>query len=55
MYRVFNMGIGFVVFLPAECDLSQLSILDAVPIGEIKSGTGPRLDLNLPEDLASGG
>jgi phosphoribosylformylglycinamidine cyclo-ligase len=38
MYRVFNMGIGMVVFLPADGDNAVLESLGAVPIGVVVPG-----------------
>jgi phosphoribosylformylglycinamidine cyclo-ligase len=38
MYRVFNMGIGLVVFLPADIDVAVPARLGAVPIGEVVAG-----------------
>jgi phosphoribosylaminoimidazole (AIR) synthetase len=47
MYRVFNMGIGMVAFLPAACDLTQLPQLGAVPIGEVRERTVGAVELGL--------
>ncbi|MFH1842778.1 MAG: phosphoribosylformylglycinamidine cyclo-ligase [bacterium] len=47
MYRVFNMGIGMVVFLPAEVDPTQVAGLRAVPIGEVLAGEGARVEVVL--------
>jgi len=47
MYRVFNMGIGMVVFLPPEVDLQELPRLAAVPVGEVTTGKN-RIELILP-------
>ncbi len=38
MYRVFNMGVGMVLVMPAEADADQLDELGAIPIGEITTG-----------------
>ncbi len=38
MYRVFNMGIGMVIFLPADVDRQLLERLGALPIGEVVAG-----------------
>ena len=38
MYRVFNMGIGMVLFLPPECDAAAVDGLDAVTLGEVREG-----------------
>lgn len=38
MYRVFNMGVGMVVFLPPNLDASALAGVGAVPIGEVADG-----------------
>jgi phosphoribosylformylglycinamidine cyclo-ligase len=38
MYRVFNMGIGMVAFLPPQVDPVRDGGLDAVPIGEVVAG-----------------
>jgi phosphoribosylformylglycinamidine cyclo-ligase len=47
MYRVFNMGLGMLVFLPPECDAAGLPGVDAVPVGEVRSGGGQRFELIL--------
>jgi len=47
MYRVFNMGIGMVVFLPADLDPTRVAGVAAVPIGEVKSGKGARVEVVL--------
>ena len=42
MYRVFNMGIGMVLFLAPDCDPSGLAGLEAKPIGEVRpTAQGP--------------
>ncbi len=46
MYRVFNMGVGMVVFLPPEADAAALPGLRAFPIGEVIEGPA-RIDLLL--------
>ncbi len=38
MYRVFNMGIGLVMFLPPDADASVLASVGAVPMGEVAPG-----------------
>jgi len=38
LYRVFNMGIGMVVFLPPGADPVAAGLADAVPIGEVTAG-----------------
>ena len=47
MYRVFNMGLGMLVFLPPECDAASLPGLDAVPVGDVRSGGSRRFELIL--------
>ncbi len=47
MYRVFNMGIGMVTFLPPTVDLGQLLQLGAIHLGEVTAGE-ERVDLRLP-------
>jgi phosphoribosylformylglycinamidine cyclo-ligase len=38
MYRVFNMGIGMLAFLPPEIDAGALSGTGALPVGEVRAG-----------------
>ena len=47
MYRVFNMGIGMVVVLPAEVDLGALPDLAAVEIGVVRAGAEGKVELPL--------
>ncbi len=47
MYRVFNMGLGMLVFLPPECDLAGLPGLDAVHVGQVRPGGRQRFELIL--------
>jgi phosphoribosylformylglycinamidine cyclo-ligase len=47
MYRVFNMGLGMLVFLPPECDPSSLPSLAAIPVGEVRAGSSSRFELIL--------
>jgi len=47
MYRVFNMGLGMLVFLPPECDLASLPGLDAVHVGQVRPGGRQRFELIL--------
>ena len=39
MHRVFNMGIGLIIFTGAEVDLEAMGV-GALPIGEVKAGDG---------------
>ncbi len=48
MYRVFNMGIGMVAFLPPEIDLADFPALQAIPIGEVRGGDQTRIEVVLP-------
>jgi phosphoribosylformylglycinamidine cyclo-ligase len=48
MYRVFNMGIGMVLFLPAEVDPTGEADLDAILIGQVRAGDDTRVEVKLP-------
>ncbi len=48
MYRVFNMGVGLVAFLPPQIDLSELPGLHAKRIGEVRAGDQARVEVVLP-------
>ncbi len=41
MYRVFNMGIGMLLFTPAGVDPAVMARVDAVPVGEVVAGEEP--------------
>jgi phosphoribosylformylglycinamidine cyclo-ligase len=46
MYRVFNMGIGMVVFLPPEIDPTPASNPNVRLIGEVRAGDAERVQLH---------
>ncbi len=46
MYRVFNMGIGMVLFLPPDLDPGKLPELGAVLLGEVRAGGGNPVQLH---------